>query len=364
MLKSIYKKQPKTFADLVIRAQKFINAEEYMRNRRGQSQTDQSKNDGKRKVEEGSKGGEGKKQKSEAQQDMNKSKTALTQKFQAYAPPDTTRAYTPLNTTVAQILMQIQHQNLLTPPAPMKGDPNKRDKSKYCYFHKDHGHETSSYFQLKGQIEALIQQGQLQEFVDRVIAERRIALPTTMGKQAGVAQGMNTTDGNNFALNEVRTIFRGPETGDSMRARNLYAREAKGLDCVQFVNMTEHAAKFAKMENIAITFTEEEARKLLHPHNDAIVVSLQVANSLVHRILIDNGSLADILFKDALTKINLGGAKLTPVNTPLQGFTGACIHTEGMITLPVIMGEGNTKVTRMVNFLVVDQPSAYNVIIG
>ncbi|XP_024029047.1 uncharacterized protein LOC112093867 [Morus notabilis] len=323
MLKSICKKQPKTFVDLVIRAQKFISAEEYMRNRRGQSQTDQSKNDRKWKVEEGSKGGEAKKQKSEAQQDVNKSKTALTQKFQAYAPPDTTRAYTPLNTTVAHILMQIQHQNMLTPPAPMKGDPNKRDKSKYCYFHKDHGHDTSSCFQLKGQIEALIQQGQLQEFVDRVIAKRKTALPTTIGKQAAVVHGTNTTVGNSSALNE-----------------NI------------------------SMENIAITFTEEEARKLLHPHNDAIVVSLQVANSLVHQILIDNGSSADILFKDALNKINLGGAKLTSVNTPLQGFTGACIHAERMITPPVTMGEGETKVTRMVNFLVVDQPSAYNAIIG
>ncbi|XP_024019228.1 uncharacterized protein LOC112090948 [Morus notabilis] len=160
LLKSICKKQQKTFTDLMIRVQKFISAEKYMCNWRGQSQTDQSKNDGKRKVEEGSNGGEAKKQKSEAQQDVNKSKIALTQKFQAYTPPDTIKAYTPLNTTLAQILMLIQHQNLLTPPAPMKGYSNKRDKSKFCHFHKDHGHDTSSCFQLKGQIEALIQQGQ------------------------------------------------------------------------------------------------------------------------------------------------------------------------------------------------------------
>ncbi|XP_024029279.1 uncharacterized protein LOC112093925 [Morus notabilis] len=190
------------------------------------------------------------------------------------------------------MLMQIQHQNLLTPPAPMKGDPNKRDKSKYCDFHKDHGHDTSSCFQLKGQIEALIQQGQLQEFVDRVIAKRRTALPTTMEKQATIVQEMSTTVGNNSALKLV-------------------------IPCGLGTYMTEHVVKFVKMENIAITFTEEEARKLLHPHNDAIVVSLQVANSLVHRILIDNESSVDILFKDALNKINLGGAKLTPVNTSL-----------------------------------------------
>lgn len=62
--------------------------------------------------------------------------------------------------------------------------------------------------------------------------------------------------------------------------------------------------KFSKMKNIAITFIEEKmrARKLRHPHNDAIVVSLRVANSRVHRILIDNGSSSYILFKDVLRK--------------------------------------------------------------
>ncbi|GMN18961.1 hypothetical protein TIFTF001_048559 [Ficus carica] len=176
MLKSIVHKQPKTFAELITRAQKFISAEEYMRNRRGPAQAGTSKLEGKRKVEEGAKGSDQKKQKAEVQSETSKLK-ALTKKFQAYTPPDVTEIYTPLNTTREQILMQIQHRNLLVPPAPMKGDPNKRDKSKYCRFHRDFGHDTSNCYQLKGQIEALVQQGQLREFVERVIAERRITPP-------------------------------------------------------------------------------------------------------------------------------------------------------------------------------------------
>lgn len=56
----------------------------------------------------------------------------------------------------------------------------------------------------------------------------------------------------------------------------LYAREAKGYDCGHYVSMTEHVTKFSKMENVSITFSEQDvrARKLLHSHNDAIVVSL------------------------------------------------------------------------------------------
>ena len=105
-----------------------------MRNRRGSSQAGTSKLEGKRNMKKEPRGLIRKKQKVEAQPETNKLK-ALTQKFRAYTPPDVTKTYTPLNTTREQILMQIQHRNLLVPPAPMKGDPNKRDRSKYCRFH-------------------------------------------------------------------------------------------------------------------------------------------------------------------------------------------------------------------------------------
>ncbi|GMN74203.1 hypothetical protein TIFTF001_055399 [Ficus carica] len=214
MLKSIVHKQPKTFAELITRAQKFISAEEYMRNRRGPAQAGTSKLEGKRKVEEGAKGSDQKKQKAEVQSETSKLK-ALTQKFQAYTPPDVTKIYTPLNTTREQILMQIQHRNLLVPPAPMKGDPNKRDRSKYCRFHQDFGHDTSNCYQLKGQIEALVQQGQLREFVERVIAERRITPPMVQQQQQQPIPPAPLAENNNPVgeLNDVRTIFGGPETG-------------------------------------------------------------------------------------------------------------------------------------------------------
>lgn len=80
-----------------------------MQNRIGQFQVGTSKSDGKREVEERSKEGKTKKRKSEAWSDTNKSKIALTQKYQAYKPSDAIKTYTPLNTIVAQILMQIQY---------------------------------------------------------------------------------------------------------------------------------------------------------------------------------------------------------------------------------------------------------------
>ena len=49
----------------------------------------------------------------------------------------------------------------------MKEDPNKCNKNKYCCFHKDHGHDTDECYDLKQQIENLIRQEKLRNFLRR-----------------------------------------------------------------------------------------------------------------------------------------------------------------------------------------------------
>ena len=47
----------------------------------------------------------------------------------------------------------------------MKGDFNKHIKNKYCRFRRDHGHDTDECYDLKQQIENLIKQGKLRNFL-------------------------------------------------------------------------------------------------------------------------------------------------------------------------------------------------------
>ncbi|PON62515.1 hypothetical protein PanWU01x14_138360 [Parasponia andersonii] len=65
--------------------------------------------------------------------------------------------------------------------------------------------------------------------------------------------------------------------------------------------------------------------------------------------------LNDILFTLAYQKMKIGEAVLRPSNTQLYGFTGECVHPEGVIGLPVTFGEEPTATTQMVDFLVVDK---------
>ena len=101
-----------------------------------------------------------------------------------------------------------------------------------------------------------------------------------------------------------------------------------------------------------------------YPHDDALVVTLHIGDHLLGRTLIDGGSSADILFKEALLAMGFGLRDLKPENVSLTGFSGATTHSLGSITLPVTFGLEERSVRTPVTFLVVDAPTTYNAIIG
>ena len=82
-------------------------------------------------------------------------------------PLGRSQKYTPLNAPLDRVFMQIKDDPSLKWLEKMKGDPNKRNKSKYCRFHRDHGYDTDECYDLKQQIENLIRQGKLRHFVGR-----------------------------------------------------------------------------------------------------------------------------------------------------------------------------------------------------
>ena len=78
--------------------------------------------------------------------------------------------------------------------------------------------------------------------------------------------------------------------GLSKKARKTYLR------MVQNIQLMGSVPKIARRESSIIGFSEEDARRLHHPHDDAFVVSVRVGEYNVHRMLVDNGSSANILF--------------------------------------------------------------------
>ena len=108
----------------------------------------------------------------------------------------------------------------------------------------------------------------------------------------------------------------------------------------------------------SITFSESDLEECQHPHDDPM------ANKTVHWVLIDNESLADIIFASAFDKMDIGRAKLEPVSTHLRGFTGEKVLPLGSIQLVLTLGDPPCQATTTARFLIVDATSAYNMLLG
>ena len=85
---------------------------------------------------------------------------------------------------------------------------------------------------------------------------------------------------------------------------------------------------------------------------------------MVHRILVDGRSSANILYKETFEKMGLEASCLKPVSYPVIKFAGAYVVSEATIKLPVKLGEVTHSRDMMGEFLVVDVPTTYNAIIG
>ncbi|KAJ8434212.1 hypothetical protein Cgig2_015701 [Carnegiea gigantea] len=101
----------------------------------------------------------------------------------------------------------------------------------------------------------------------------------------------------------------------------------------------------------------KEALQFASPHNDPLVIEMKIASAIVRQILIDTGSSIDIMTWDCLNKLAHPRRDIIPL-----------IDTEvnpiGMICLPVRFGDKTKSKNVEVDFLVVDVPTAYNVILG
>ena len=114
----------------------------------------------------------------------------------------------------------------------------------------------------------------------------------------------------------------------------------------------------------AITFSDSDLEGCQHPHDDSLVIRAVVANKTIHWVLVGNGSSADIIFASAFDKMGIGRERLEQVNTHLRGFSGEKVLPLGSIQLVLTLGDPPCQATTTVRFLIVDAPSAYNVLLG
>jgi hypothetical protein len=119
-----------------------------------------------------------------------------------------------------------------------------------------------------------------------------------------------------------------------------------------------------KWSHVSITFSQEDLQLKDYPHNDAMVISCVIKGFLVHNVLVDAGSVSDIIFAKAFRQMQEPEDKIQDAMHPLCGFGGEQITTLRKISLPITFGYIHNTKTEEVVFDIVDMEYPYNAIIG
>jgi hypothetical protein len=119
-----------------------------------------------------------------------------------------------------------------------------------------------------------------------------------------------------------------------------------------------------KWSHVPLTFDARDVDLCSAPHADAMVINYRVAGWDLHKVLVDNGSQADIIFLYAFDRMEINHCLLKPADNPLYGFGGKGTFRIGKIELPLSFGVAPSAWSEQVTFDIVDMVYPYNAIMG
>ncbi|GAV60177.1 hypothetical protein CFOL_v3_03708 [Cephalotus follicularis] len=161
-------------ADLLMRAERYVNAEEGMAARK------QKTSGAGHQAERGehSRGAPGKKEKRKERSELHKDDLRHKLSKREESPRGGTpipayNNFAPLLETRTRILAVEKDKVPIQWPSPLRSSAEKRDTKKYCRYHRDHGHDTEECKHLKNHIEDIIRKGHLCKYVDRNAPQQR-----------------------------------------------------------------------------------------------------------------------------------------------------------------------------------------------
>ncbi|KAJ4952246.1 hypothetical protein NE237_029078 [Protea cynaroides] len=110
-------------------------------------------------------------------------------------------------------------------------------------------------------------------------------------------------------------------------------------------------------------FNDKDLINVVSPHKDTLLIIAVIADFDVSRIMVDKGSVADILYYHTFQKVNFIDEMLGPIVHSLTRFTGDSMCVKGGIHLPFMIKSKLASKVINVEFLVVYLRANYNVVL-
>ncbi|XP_070057082.1 uncharacterized protein [Nicotiana tomentosiformis] len=161
-------------------------------------------------------------------------------------------------------------------PRPMRSDPSKRDPNLWCEYNGTNGHRTGDCRHLREEVETLLKNGHLREFL-------RDRAKNNYGRNWDITEPLKI--GEDPPRLTINMIFGGGNEINGVTFST--AKKTK-------VSVT-HSKRLREVAEGDITFIEEDINGLLLPHNDALVISLNILDFKIKHVLVDPASSANII---------------------------------------------------------------------
>jgi hypothetical protein len=166
-------------------------------------------------------------------------------------------------------------------------------------------------------------------------------------------------DGSGFpAVENVFLIFRGGDRGNVQQP--VQEGATRGPHC------GKGSPSFLDWSGDAITFSREDhPNRIPNLGQYPLVVDSVIGNSRFSKVLMDGGSILNILYVHTLRLMGIGLDQLWPSTTPFHGVApGKHVHPLGQINLPVWFGTPDNFHKQTLTFEVVGFRGAYHAILG
>ncbi|XP_021856682.2 uncharacterized protein [Spinacia oleracea] len=200
-----------------------------------------------------------------------------------------------------------------------------RDPKLYCQFHEDIGHDTKNCRSVKRALDGLASKGHLKNYL-QINAHGSIKSQYKKNKSP-----VSPIEGNHIEGGFVVVISGGPAAGGpTMRGQKDYARRLGQV----MLSGKSPVDLFPRNE-----ICESDGGRVATPHDDPLVIEIKISNMRVKRILIDTGSLSDIMSMEYLSRLAHDPKTIESIHYRIIGFGGSIIHPVGVINLPVRIGD-------------------------